>query len=129
MAMVSDATQSIPFVSQTVGSLISTPMTLLGGVGLLDAAGQKLVNKITGENKPINYNRDAMAFTKASSTIRGTVAQNIADATGVIDFDEEQHPILSRLLNGKSLADVQDRGRFETTEKVIKSRESGRNMV
>lgn len=88
----------------------ATPIALLGGGGLVDAAGQKLVNKITGENKPINYNRDAMFFTQASGTIRGTVAQNIADATGVIDFDEEKHPVLSRLLNGKSLADVYQLG-------------------
>ena len=110
MTIVSDATQSIPVLSQVTASLLSTPVALMGGTGLLDAAGQKLVNKITGENKPINYNRDAMFFTKASGTARGTVAQNIADATGVIDFDEEKHPVLSRILNGKSLADVYQLG-------------------
>ena len=47
-----------------------------------------------------------MIFSKTSGTIRGTVAQDIADATGVIHLDEEKHPTLSRLLNGKSLADV-----------------------
>jgi hypothetical protein len=110
MAMVSKATSSIPGVSQTAASFLSTPIALMGGTGMVDAAGQKLVNKITGENKPINYNRDAMFFTKSSGTIRGTVAQDIADATGVIHFDEEQYPTLSRLLNGKSLADVYQLG-------------------
>ena len=72
----------------------------------MDVAGQKLRNTITGDYKPIDYNRDAMIFSKTSGTIRGTVAQDIADATGVIHLDEEKHPTLSRLLNGKSLADV-----------------------
>ena len=77
-----------------------------GGIGLVDVAGQNIRNTITGENKPIDYNTDAMVYSKAAGTIRNTVAQNIVDATGYIDLDEEDHPILSRLLNGKSLADV-----------------------
>ena len=106
MAWVSARTQDIPFLSQTVASQLSTPIALLGGTGLVDVAGQKLRNTITGDYKPIDYNRDAMIFSKTSGTIRGTVAQDIADATGVIHLDEEKHPTLSRLLNGKSLADV-----------------------
>ena len=106
MQWVSARTQDIPFLSQTVASQLSTPIALLGGTGLVDVAGQKLRNTITGDYKPIDYNRDAMIFSKTSGTIRGTVAQDIADATGVIHLDEEKHPTLSRLLNGKSLADV-----------------------
>ena len=106
MAWVSARTQDIPFLSQTVASQLSTPIALLGGTGLVDVAGQKLRNAVTGDYKPIDYNRDAMIFSKTSGTIRETVAQDIADATGVIHLDEEKHPTLSRLLNGKSLADV-----------------------
>ena len=81
MEWVSDRTQDIPFVSQTIASQLSTPIALLGGAGLVDAAGQKLVNKITGENKPINYNRDAMFFTQASGTIRGSTGSGVAQGT------------------------------------------------
>ena len=108
---VSDLTQSVPVFSQTAASLLSVPLKLKGGVsGMIDATGQKIRNDITGENKPIDYNTDAMFFSKAASTIRGTVARNIVDATGSIDLDEEDHPVLSRLLNGKSLADVYQLG-------------------
>ena len=34
------------------------------------------------------------------------VAQDITDATGVIDLNEEEYPVLSRILNGKSWGDV-----------------------
>jgi hypothetical protein len=46
-----------------------------------EISGQEIRNDITGENKPIDYNTDAMVFSKAASTIRGTVAQNIVNAT------------------------------------------------
>ena len=38
------------------------------------------------------------------------MAQNIADATGIIDLNKEKHPVLARILNGKSLADVYQLG-------------------
>ena len=108
---VSDLTQSVPVFSQTAASLLSVPLKLKGGVsGMIDATGQKIRNAITGENRPIDFNTDAMFYSKAAGTIRGTVARNIVDATGYIDLDEEDHPVLSRLLNGKSLADVYQLG-------------------
>lgn len=111
MKKVSDATQSVPFLSQAVGSLLSTPIKLLGGEGLLDAAGQKAITAITGEYKPIDYNRDAMWLTNAGNTIRQTTAQNIMDATGgPIQLDETEHPYLAAMLNGKSWADVYNLG-------------------
>lgn len=110
MQWVSARTQDIPFLSQTVASQLSTPIALLGGTGLVDVAGQKLRNTVTGDYKPIDYNRDAMTFSKASGTIRGTVAQDITDATGVIDLNEEEYPVLSQILNGKSLADIYQMG-------------------
>lgn len=87
---------------------------LQSGVGLLDVAAQKAGNSIasaiTGEEqKPIDYYR-AAAPSIATSAIRGTTAQQIADKTGVIHFDEKEHPVLSRVLNGKGLADVYQLG-------------------
>lgn len=106
LTWVSEATQSVPVLSQTVASLLRTPISLLGITGLADVAVQKIQNAVTGENKPINYNTDAMFYSKAASEIGRTVAQNITDATGVINLDEEKHPYLSRVLNGKGWADV-----------------------
>ena len=92
-------------------SVISVPVNLMSGVGTIDAALQNLYNSVqegvTGEYAgPVDYNRAGMAPTLAASTIRGTVSQNIADKTGSIQLDAENHPILSRIFNGKSLADV-----------------------
>lgn len=87
---------------------------ILSGVGFIDTAAQRMENKIresvTGEYKPIDYNRNIMQFSVGTSTIRGTVSQNIADATGTIQLDENAHPILSNIFNGKSLGDVYQLG-------------------
>ena len=91
-------------------SAISVPANLMSGIGLVDIAGQNAKRAITGEYIPIDYNSGAMLPTVASSTIRGTVSNNIADATGRIQLDEEEHPVLSRILNGKSLGDVYQLG-------------------
>ena len=87
---------------------------LQSGVGLLDVAAQKARNTVasalTGEEqKPIDYYR-AAAPSIATSAIRGTTAQQIADKTGVIHFNEKEHPVLSNVLNGKGLADVYQLG-------------------
>lgn len=87
---------------------------LQSGVGLLDVAAQKAGNSISSaltgeEQKPIDYYR-AAAPSIATSAIRGTTAQQIADKTGVIHFDEKEHPVLSKVLNGKGLADVYQLG-------------------
>lgn len=96
-------------------SAVSVPVNLMSGIGALDVAGQNIVKGIkegvTGEYAgPVDYNRSAMSGSVISSTIRGTVAQNIADATGVIKLDETKHPVLSKILNGKSLGDVYQLG-------------------
>lgn len=103
---VSEKTQAIPVVSQITASVLSTPLTLLGGLGFVDVLGQKFGNVITGEYKPIDYNRRVMYATHASKQIRETVAQNIQDTTGVIELDAEKHPILSQIFNGKGWADI-----------------------
>ena len=95
-------------------SAASVPANLMGGIGYLSAAGQYVGNKfregLTGEYRPVNYNTGAMYPTVAATTIRGTVSENIADSTGRIQLDEGKHPILSRVLNGKSLGDVYQMG-------------------
>ena len=98
-----------------LSSVLSVPINLMSGMGALEVAGQNAVNSlkegITGEYAgPVDYNRNTMSATVMSSTIRGTVAQNIADSTGTIRLDENKHPVLSRLLNGKSLGDVYQLG-------------------
>lgn len=97
-----------------LASGLSVFSKLQSGVGLLDAAAQKagsgIASAITGEEqKPINYYR-AAAPSIATSAIRGTRSQQIADKYGVIHFDEKEHPVLSRVLNGKGLADVYQLG-------------------
>lgn len=77
---VADLTQKKPVLSQTIASLLSTPVALQGGHGLANAFGQKIKSSVTGEYKPIDYNRDAMIPAQLSDTIRDTVEQNIADA-------------------------------------------------
>lgn len=96
-------------------SAVSVPANLLSGIGAVDIAGQNLRGKlheaVTGEYAPpVNYNRDAMSMSVGTSAVRGTVSQNIADATGTIRLDENEHPVLSRMLNGKSLGDVYQLG-------------------
>ncbi len=94
-----------------LADLESVGATLVSGVGALDALGQKIKNDITGDYyKPIDWNTDAMTASIVSSTIRGTRAQNLADQYGTIQIDEAEHPILSRLFNGKSLGDVYQLG-------------------
>ena len=96
-------------------SVASVPANLLSGAGYLNLLGQKAVKGIkeavTGEYAgPIDYNTPAMRMSVGSTTARSTVAQKIADNTGVINFNPEEHPMLSRLLNGKSLGDVYQLG-------------------
>ena len=97
-----------------LASGLSVFSKLQSGVGLLDVAAQKARNTVasalTGEEqKPINFYR-AAAPSIATSAIRGTRSQQIADKYGVIHFDEKEHPVLSRVLNGKGLADVYQLG-------------------
>ena len=98
-----------------LSSAISVPANLISGIGYLDVLGQNAVKTIkenvTGEYAgPINYNSVAMAPSVTTSTIRGTVSQNIADKYGTIQLNEEEHPVLSTMFNGKSLGDVYQLG-------------------
>ena len=93
-----------------LSSIVSIPANLVSGIGLADAIVQDVKRDVTGEYRPIDYNRRAMAPSTVSSTIRETVAQNIADSTGTINLDANKHPHLSRWLNGKSLGDLYQLG-------------------
>ena len=98
-----------------LASLYSVPANLMSGIGLVDVAAQNAIKDVkeavTGEYAgPINYNSMAMSPNTISTSIRGTVAKNITDATGTIKIDPEERPVLSRLLNGKSWGDVYQLG-------------------
>lgn len=98
------------FGTAFLSSIASVPMNLASGAGLVDAAFQKGLSAIRGEYKPVNYNTSAFAPSVLSQSIRSTVSQNIADATGTIQIDSDKNPVLAQLLNGKSLADVYQLG-------------------
>lgn len=98
-----------------LASAVSVPINLMSGIGTLDVAGQNIIKGLeedfTGEYAgPVDYNRAAMAPTVTSSTIRATRAEHYADKYGSINLDPEAHPILSQVLNGKSLGDVYQLG-------------------
>ena len=97
-----------------LSSAASVPTNLMSGIGYLDVVRQKAVRDIkeivTGEYTPINYNSVAMNPSAVTTSIRGTVAQNLANEYGVIEIDEEKHPVMSRIFNGKSLGDVYQLG-------------------
>ena len=93
-----------------LASATSVPMKLASGVGLVDVGLQNIRNQVTGEYKPINYYSPAMDATVASTAIRGTRAQQLTDKYGTIQMDEKEHPLLSRIFNGKSWGDVYQLG-------------------
>lgn len=101
--------------SPVIASAVSVPINLISGVGAVDIALQNvkkgLTEAVTGEYAgPIDYNTPAASGSAVSSAVRGTVAQTIADKTGVISIDEKKNPILARIFNGKSLGDVYQLG-------------------
>lgn len=104
--------------------LESVGATLLSGVGYLDVLGQRIIKDVSGDYyAPVDYNTDAMTPAIAASAIRGTRAQNIAadfapvldtlgvtNENGVITLDENEHPFLSKVFNGRSAGDVYQLG-------------------
>ena len=98
-----------------LANALSVPANLASGLGAIDVAGQvarkNIKEAVTGEYAgPVDYNRAAMTPGVISSTIRETTAQNITDSTGTIQLDPNEHPFLSRVLNGKGWADVYQLG-------------------
>jgi hypothetical protein len=72
--------------TQVVGSLLSTAIALTGGKGLLDATWQNARNAVSGDYKPVDYNRDAMLPAQLTSAIRDTVAENGVLPPALYDF-------------------------------------------
>ena len=98
------------FGTGLLASIGSVPNSLAGGLGALDVTLQKIQRDITGEYKPIDYNTNAMIPSIKAASARQAVGESITNATGVIQISEEEHPILAKVLNGKSLADVYNLG-------------------
>lgn len=101
-----------------LGNVASVPLNLLSGIGALDVGSQHLMQDITGEYRPINYNNPGMMLSKGTKAIRGTTADMITDATGTIQLDEKKHPVLSTILNGRGLADVYQLGMSAVDSRV-----------
>ena len=115
MGTIQENAQAFANDAGVLASLASVSMNLMSGIGTLDVAGQNFVKgwkeNITGEYAgPIDYNRAAMAPAVTSSAIRETRAQHYKDKYGEIALDPQEHPILSRVLNGKSMGDVYQLG-------------------
>lgn len=98
------------FGTGLLASIGSVPNSLFGGLGALDVTLQKIQRDITGEYKPIDYNTNAMIPSIKAASARQAVGESITNATGVIQISEKEHPILAKVLNGKSLADVYNLG-------------------
>ena len=98
------------FGTGLLASIGSVPNSLAGGLGALDVTLQKIQRDITGEYKPIDYNTNAMIPSIKAAAARQAVGESITNATGVIQISEEEHPILAKVFNGKSLADVYNLG-------------------
>ena len=95
-------------------SVASIPVNMLSILGLADVLGQN-VSKFwtelnTGEfGGYIDYNRPTMTAYNTSSTIR-EVRADYYNQKGTIELKEEDHPILSKILNGKGWGDVYQLG-------------------
>ena len=98
--------EKAPFIA-SVGSTLSNATS---GLGFLDVSFQNARNLVTGDYRPIDYNTPFMQPTVSTTTIRGTISENIADKTGRINIDPEKNPILASVFNGKSLGDVYQLG-------------------
>ena len=82
-AWIAERTHDIPVLSQVYTSLLSVPTKYISGVpAMLDAMGQKVVNWISGKEKPVDYNRDASALSHMVDSVRSEVTQTIDEATG-----------------------------------------------
>lgn len=108
--MATQAAKENPFAA----SLYSTPANLMSGAGFANIAVQNAVKGakeyFTGEYAgPINYNTQQMNNAIGSQAIRKTIAGKLAE-NSTINLDPEDHPIASKLFNGKSWGDVYQLG-------------------
>lgn len=68
-------------------SLVSIPANLASGVGTIDLAVQRLGKKITGDETPLNFNTMWQTPYTVSSTIRGTVSNDLNRIVGTLPDD------------------------------------------
>ena len=113
--IISEDTKKFAHDHHILASLVSTPVNLLSGIGGLDAFGQKIENDIkemvTGQYQGlIDPNTPGMSYSHFVSDVRGQRASDLADKYGRINLNPEKHPILSRILNGRSLGDLYQLG-------------------
>ena len=70
-----------------VASAVSIPKKLIGGVsGVFDTYAQTLDRIVSGSHAPLDWNTEFQVPGREASTIRDTVAQNIAEDTGSNKF-------------------------------------------
>ena len=91
------------FVKSVAGNMV-------GGAGAVDVAIQNARRTLTGEYRPVDYNRSVMMPTMESAMIRGSQTRQINNQFGTIQLDPEEHPYLSRFLNGKGWGDAYQLG-------------------
>ena len=98
-----------------LSNAMSIPANLASGAGFLSVAAQKAKNAakeaVTGEYAgPVDYNTPVMGLSRYSSTVRGNTAGWFNEKLGQFDLDENEHPILSKILNGHGWGDVYQLG-------------------
>lgn len=96
--------------ARTMGNISRVPANLTSGLGIADVALQKLKQDITGDYTPINYNSKAMQSSIQNSAILRGTSEHLNELSGTININEEKHPLLARVLNGKGLGDVYQLG-------------------
>lgn len=97
-------------VGKVVSSGVSVPLRLASGIALVDVAGQKIRNAITGEDRPVDFNTGLWSSRSVSAGLRSGMAQNFNEMSGTIQLDEEKYPVLSKALNGIGAGDMYSLG-------------------
>lgn len=98
------------WIGGALASNASVPLKLASGIAMVDVAGQKLRNKITGEDRPVDFNTGAWTARSLANGLREGTAQNLNELSGTIQLDETKNPFFAQLLNGKGLGDVYSLG-------------------
>lgn len=100
---LTDAAKENPFW----WSLGTLPLNMGSGIGFLDAARQRIKQKVTGSDTPIDYNTPAMLPSQATNAIRGSVSEKIeADTAGKLGSNTPLGNLYSGAYNlGMSMGD------------------------
>lgn len=101
--------QEFTYAAPVTANIASVGTNLVSGAGLADVALQNVINKVTGADRPVNYNTAAMQPYYAMQAVRGTTAQGLTDASGTIHIDDS-HPLWKAMLDGKGMGDLYQLG-------------------